>query len=50
LIKELGFEVGLTKQILAIITYAGLILELVLIVGQVVKEIDANFGSNENGK
>jgi biotin carboxyl carrier protein len=41
LIHELGFEVGLTKQINAISAYAGLILEISVIVGQTVKENDS---------
>jgi biotin carboxyl carrier protein len=42
LIKEMGFEVGLTKQINAIkAPMPGLILEISVIVGQVVKENDS---------
>jgi biotin carboxyl carrier protein len=38
LIKELGFEVGLTKQNTIKAPMPGLILEISVIVGQVVKE------------
>ncbi len=42
LIKEMGFEVGLTKQVNAIkAPMPGLILEISVIVGQVVKENDS---------
>jgi biotin carboxyl carrier protein len=50
LIKELGFEVGLTKQNTIKAPMPGLILEISVIVGQVVKENDSHYGSNENGK
>lgn len=41
LIKEMGFEVGLTKQVNAIkAPMPGLILEITVVVGQIVKEND----------